>query len=307
MPNINTPIEKIEGVAWRPLLEQYSLTLGAAVLIGIGGHWFAKWISRGVDRALERAHVEPLSRLFIRNLVYAILLVVTGAAVLQTLGVPPTSLIAILGAAGLGIGLALKDSLSNIAAGVLLVVQRPFHVGDIVQIAGQEGRVTQVRIFVTYLRTLDNRVVAIPNSLVTTQPIINLTNQPTRRIEIPIGVGYDDDLNLARSTLLGIANSTDGVLENPAPEVLVTNLSESSVDLMLRAWVNSGDTATVKSELIIAVRNELMAKGLNIPYPQRDLHVYHSNADGTPLNAIAASVEHDGDGDKPDVPKPAAK
>ena len=277
---IQSEIQKLEGVEWRPLLQQAGLTALTALLIGVGGYWLAKLIARLVDRALIKANVEPLSRLFLRNLTFAMVVVLTAVAVLQTLGVPPASLMAMLGAAGLGIGLALKDSLSNIASGVLLVVQKPFQVGDVVEIAKQEGRVTQVRMLVTYLRTLDNRTVAIPNSLVTSQPIVNVTHQPNRRTEITVGVGYGDNLAQAQSALLKLAASTMGVLKDPAPEVIVGNLAEGGVDLILRAWAPSEDLSRVRSELLKGIHDQLMLKELSIPYPQRDLHVHHHNPEG---------------------------
>lgn len=300
---IDTPIEKIEGVAWRPLLEQASIKIVAALIIAVAGYWLAKWASRLVDRALTRANVEPLSRLFLKNLMYAVLLVLTATAVLQTLGVPATSIMAMLGAAGLGIGLALKDSLSNIASGVLLVVQRPFHVGDVVQIAGQEGRVTQVRMFVTYLRTLDNRVIAIPNSLVTSQPIINNSNQVNRRVEVKVGVGLTDDVDQARSLLLQITESVPGVLTTPAPDVIVSNVTTSNIELTVRAWCATADNLEVKSNLIAALQQGLKRNDMTL-YPQRELKVTHSGADGQVIDGIVQSEASDmtNDGSTPTNP-----
>lgn len=300
MPLITQDLEQARRVDWQAALETLGLRAIGAIAIAVIGVWLVRWIVRGIDRVLQRADVEEISRLFLKNLFYAVLLVMVGVAVLQQMGVPPASLLAMLGAAGLAIGLALKDSLSNIASGVLLIVQKPFHVGDVVQIAGNEGRVTQVRIFTTGLRTLDNRDIVIPNSLVTNAAIINMSRQPTRRFEVKVGVGYDDDLNLARTTLLNIAKSNSRILDEPAPVVLVNNLSESSVDLELRAWVNSIDLIEVRSEVTQAVRERLIEKGLNIPYPTRDLHVYHHDAEGRDLMDVVKSVEHDGDGDYPD-------
>ena len=301
---ITPNLEKAQGVDWQAALETVGLRALGAIVIAIIGVWLVRWIVRVIDRVLQRASVEDISRLFLRNLAYAVMLVFVGVAVLQQLGVPPASLLAMLGAAGLAIGLALKDSLSNIASGVLLIIQKPFHVGDVVQIAGNEGRVTQVRIFTTGLRTLDNRDIVIPNSLVTGAAIINLSRQPTRRFDVKVGVGYDDDLDLARKTLLSIAQSNPKVLKDPEPNVLVTNLSESSVDLELRVWVNNGDLIEVRSNVTQAVREQLMAKGLNIPFPTRDLHVYHHDAEGRDLMQVVKSVEHDGDGD---FPEPGSK
>ena len=305
IPLLAERIESARQVDWNAALQTLGLRAAGALLIALIGVWLVRSLVKGLDRVLTRANVEPISRIFLRNLAYAVMLVFVGIAVLQQLGVPPASLFAMLGAAGLAIGLALKDSLANIASGVLLIVQKPFHVGDVVQIGGHEGRVNQVRIFTTGLRTLDNRDIIIPNSVVTSEAIINLSRQPTRRIDIAVGVGYDDDLSLARSTLMNIATSDSRVLRDPEPLVLVNNLSESSVDLELRFWVDADDIAEAKSDINQQVRDQLMAKGLNIPYPTRDLHVYHHDADGRDLMQVIKSVAHDGDGDYPDPQKKA--
>nr|WP_158637195.1 mechanosensitive ion channel domain-containing protein [Arenimonas daejeonensis] len=204
---------------------------------------------------------------------------------------PTTSLLAVLGAAGLAIGLALKDSLSNIASGVMLIVLRPFRAGDAVVIAGQEGIVEQVRIFQTLLRTYQNHDVILPNSQITTAPIINYTARAQRRIDLPVGIGYNDDLAEARAVLLGLAARNSRVLKDPAADVLVTRLGESSIELVLRAWCATPDYVEVRSELIEAMAREFSNAGISIPYPQRDLHVYHHDADGRPLAQVTAAVD----------------
>jgi len=202
----------------------------------------------------------------------------------------------VLGAAGLAVGLALKDSLSNIASGVMLIVLRPFRAGDHVVAAGQEGTVLEIRVFQTRLRAFDHRVVILPNSQITTAPIINYSALPQRRFEVSVGVGYDDDLQQARAVLLQIAHDEALVLDEPEPVVRVVNLGESSVDLVLHAFANNADFVEARSRVIEAVRNELIGHGLNIPYPQRDLHVYHSDADGRPIaDILLRGVADDGD------------
>lgn len=277
---------------WSTVLANWAI----AAIIVLLGYWLAKWVSRMVYRALARSHVEHTLAGFLRNVTYAVLMVVVFVAALQKIGVPTTSVLAVVGAAGLAVGLALKDSLSNIASGVMLIVLRPFRDGDHVLAAGQEGTVEEVRIFQTRLRTFDNRVIVLPNSMVTTAPIVNFTAKPQRRIDIAVGVGYDDDLKQARAILLKIATDNPRVLKQPEPFVQVTQLAESSVNLTLFAWAATTDFGSVKSELTEAVRTEIIGHGLNIPYPQRDLHVYHHNADGTPLSDIVyKSVADDGD------------
>ncbi len=280
-----------EEVDWLQVLGNWC----AAAIIILVGYWLAKWISRIVHRALSR-HVELTLANFLRNLVYAVLMVVVLIAALQKVGVPITSLLAIVGTAGLAVGLALKDSLSNIASGVMLIVLRPFRDGDYVQIAGLEGTVEDVRIFQTRLRTADNRLIVLPNSTITAAPITNFTAKPQRRIDISIGVGYDDDLKKAREVLLKLAAAHPKVLREPATTVLVDKLGESTVDLILQAWTATPDYTTTRSELTEAIRVQLIDNGLNIPYPQRDLHVYHYNGDGKPLSEIVVkSVADDGD------------
>ena len=293
---VEASLDKLKSFDFLGLAQAWGLKLLGAAVILLLGMWLARRLSRTLDRTFERTHMEATLRGFLRNIAYAAMLVIVIVAALQSLGVPTTSVMAVLGAAGLAIGLALKDSLSNIASGVMLIVQRPFHVGDFVQAAGLEGTVDQIRVFQTRMRTADNRTVIVPNSLITTAPIINFTANPQRRVDITVGVGYEDDLKVAREVLLGVATANTLVLAAPAPEALVTTLAESSVNLELRAWVNTPDFPRVRSELTTAIRDGLIARGLNIPYPQRDLHVYHRDADGRPLaEVLARSVADDGD------------
>ncbi len=279
------------GLLSQALASDWLLRIGLALLIAGLGMWLARALSRGLDRVMGRFGVEQILRDFLRNLAYAIGLIVVFVAALDALGVPTTSLLAVLGAAGLAIGLALKDSLSNIASGVMLIVLRPFRAGDAVVLAGQEGIVEQVRIFQTVLRTYQNHDVILPNSQITAAPIVNYTARAQRRIDLPVGVGYDDDLSKARSVLLDIAAAHEKVLKEPAADVLVNNLGESSVDLVLRAWVNTPDFAATRSDLIESVGREFARAGVSIPYPQRNLHVFHHDAEGRPLAQLTSAIE----------------
>ena len=265
--------------------------VAVALAIAVVGLWLARLLSKALERVMTRFGVESILRDFLRNLAYAIGLVVVLVAALDSLGVPTTSLLAVLGAAGLAIGLALKDSLSNIASGVMLIVLRPFRAGDAVQIAGQEGIVESVRIFQTVLRAYQNHDIYLPNSQITTAPIVNFTSRGERRIDIAVGVGYGDDVRHVRSVLLGIARAQGEVLAEPAAEVLVSSLGESSVNLSLRAWVKTADFLAVRSALTEAIHRDFAQAGVSIPYPQRDLHVYHHDADGRPLAQITSAVE----------------
>ncbi|WP_225591120.1 mechanosensitive ion channel domain-containing protein [Pseudoxanthomonas sp. PXM03] len=306
LPDIPTEptllLNELRGIDWLQLLETWGLKLLAAAVIFLVGMWLAKRLSAGLERVLGRTHADATLGGFLRRASYAAMMVLVIITALTSLGVNPTSMLAVLGAAGLAVGLALKDSLSNIASGVMLIVLRPFRDGDFVQAGGLEGIVEEVRIFQTRMRTLDNRLIVLPNSLITTAPIINFTAKPHRRIDIPVGVGYDDDLKQAKQILLKIAQDHPLVLQDPAPSVIVSKLSESSVDLILLAWAKTKDFGETKSDLTEAVRTEIIGNGLNIPYPQRDLHVYHHNSDGTPLtDIITKGVADDGDVAKPAV------
>lgn len=293
-------LAELKGIDWMGMAQTAGLKLLGALLVLLVGIWIAKRLSNALDRAMARGHMEATLRGFLRNIAYAGMVVVVATSALFTLGVSPASVLAVLGAAGLAIGLALKDSLSNIASGVMLIMQRPFRVGDYVQAAGIEGTVDQIRVFQTRLRTIDNRTVVLPNSLITTAPIVNFTANPRRRIDIAVGVGYGDDLQAARQTLLDAAAAHPKVLKEPAPEVLVTGLGESSVNLELRVWAKTGDVLHTRSDLNEAVRNDIIGRGLSIPYPQRDLHVYHHDADGRPLSDVLVnSVADDGDAVRP--------
>lgn len=289
---------ELRGIDWLQLLEAWGLRLLAALAIFVVGRWMARRLSAGLGRVLGRASVDSTLSGFLGNIAYAVTLVLVIMTALAAIGIPTTSMFAVLGAAGLAVGLALKDSLSNIASGVMLIVLRPFRAGDHVVIAGQEGTVMEIRVFQTRLRAFDHRVVILPNSEITTAPIINHSQLPQRRFEITVGVGYDDDLQKARDVLLQIAHRDPKVLDDPAPVVRVVNLGESSVDLTLFGFARNEDFGDARSRVIEAIRNELVGNGLNIPYPQRDLHVYHSDADGRPIADILLRGVAD-DGDRP--------
>lgn len=288
----SVPLTTHGGIDWWQVLQNWA----AAIAILLIGWWLAKWIARVIRRINTRARMDATLNGFLSNLAYALALMIVGIAALDKLGVPIASAVTILGTVGLAVGLALKDSLSNIASGVMLIVLRPFHVGDTVIVAGLEGIVEEVRIFQTRLRTADNRVIVLPNSSITTAPITNLTTRPQRRIDITVGVGYEDDLKQAQRILLDIAGKNAFVLEQPAPFVQVASLGDSSVNLTLFAWANTGDVGSARSQLLESIRDDIVASGLSLPYPQRDLHVYHHDADGRPLaEVLSKPVGDDGD------------
>lgn len=255
-------------------LADKAIDFGVAIIILLIGWWLARRVANLMDAALQRMQAEEILRSFLRNVVFVALMVVVVIAALQKIGVPTTSLLAMLGAAGLAIGLALKDSLSNIASGIMLIVQRPFKAGDSVQVAGVEGVVEQVRIFTTRMRTYQNELIVLPNSEITTKPIVNLTSKPVRRADISVGIDYAGRIDHARDVLLALAKANPSVLRKPATDVLVAGLGESSVDLVLRAWIKTEQFVETRSQLTEAIHTAFAEAGIGIPFPQRDVHVY---------------------------------
>lgn len=268
-------LSKLQEIDW----PQIALTWIGALLILFIGLRVARWISTLAERALTRAQVEATAVMFLRKVAYVILLVVLILAVLQVIGIPMTSMIAVLGAAGLAIGLALKDSLSNIASGVMLVSLKPFRAGDVVRIAGETGKVESVSIFQTRLRGADNQTIVLPNSLITTDAIVNLTPDVKRRIEIVIGVSYSDDIEAARAAALGVMLADERVLEEPPADVLVYELADNAVNLGIRCHVRNDDFFVAKCELTERIKLAFDKVGVSIPFPQRDVHMYHHVAD----------------------------
>lgn len=256
------------------LILGWALQLLIAFAIFIIGRWTARAVTRTFRRLLEMRHVEATLVTFLGNLVYAVMLAAVVIAALDALGLPVTSLIAVLAAAGLAIGLALKDSLGNFAAGVMLVMFRPFTKGDVVQVAGVNGKVEEVGIFSTIIKTSDNTLIIIPNGQVAGDTITNFTALDTRRVSLVIGVGYDDDLKVVRSVLERICADHPLVLDDPEPGIALTNLGDSSVDFAVRAWTRTEDYWAVRSDLLESAKTELEASGCNIPYPQTDVHLH---------------------------------
>lgn len=258
---------------WLPLLGQWGANIAAAVLILVIGIRVARWLLRLFDRAFARMGADQILATFLHNVIYGGLLVVIVLAALDRLGVPMTSLFAVVGAAGLAIGLALRDSLANIASGVMLITLRPFRAGDYVNIAGIDGTVEHVGVFQSALRTVENHVVVLPNGQITGVPIVNYTAKPIRRIDVPVGVAYDSDIRTARAVLLTVAKAHPKVRAEPCSDVLVTALADNSVNLVLRAWVDTPDYVSTRSDLIEAVHRELTAASIGIPFPQREVHL----------------------------------
>ena len=252
---------------------EYGLNLIGAIAIFVFGKWIARRIASLIKTVMEKAEVDATLVRFSENLIYILLMVVVILAALNTLGVQTTSFVAILGAAGLAIGLALQGTLGNVGSGVLLIMFRPFKVGDVVSAGGETGSVEAISLFATTLNTPDNKVVIIPNSTVTSGNITNFSAKETRRVDLVFGIGYDDDLKLAKATLEEIIGSDERVLKEPEPFIAVSELADSSVNFVVRAWVNSGDYWGVHFDTIEKVKLTFDEKGISIPYPQMDVHL----------------------------------
>ena len=264
----------LENSDFQQLTLGWGLKIITALLIFVVGRWISRWVVKAFRRTLELAEMDVTLVSFLGNVVNAVLLTAVVITALQSLGMPVASLVVVLGAAGLAIGLALKDSLGNFAAGVMLVMFRPFTRGDYVEVAGVAGTVQDVRIFSTILTTSDNRQITVPNGQVAAGTITNYNAHDTRRVDLVFGVGYDDDLKVVRNVLERICREHPLVLDDPATKILISNLGDSSVDFNVRPWCKTGDFGTVKGDLLETAKVELEAAGCNIPYPQTDVHLH---------------------------------
>lgn len=211
---------------------------------------------------------------FFNKLIYYALLTAVVIAAADQLGIKTTSFIAILGAAGLAIGLALKDSLSNFSSGLMLILFRPFKVGDVVSAGGVTGTARVIDIFSTIILTADNQKVIVPNSGITSGVITNINAEPTRRIDLTIGIGYGDDINKAKMILTELIQAEERILTNPAPQIAVAELAESSIQIVVRPWVLTSNYWDVRFNLIEKIKHSFDDKGISFPYPQRDIHIH---------------------------------
>jgi small conductance mechanosensitive channel len=249
------------------------LQILAAIFIFYIGRMIAKAVSRFIERTLVARAVDKAVVAFVASLIYAILLVATVLMALSQIGVQTTSFIAILGAAGLAIGLALQGSLANFASGILIILFRPFKSGDFIDAGGVSGTVDKIEIFQTMMRTPDNKRVIVPNAQITGGSITNYSSEPLRRVDLVIGISYDSDLRKAKQILEDILKSDERVLPEPAASVKVAALADSSVNLNVRPWVNSADYWGVYWDTLEKVKLIFDEQGIGIPFPQMDIHI----------------------------------
>ena len=250
----------------------FAINLAIALLILVVTVFASRWASQAARRALSRVRGfrhDPTVLSFAVQVVRVVVLIVGLIAVLQRLGVQTTSIIAVLGAASLAVGLALQGTLSNVAAGVMLLVLRPYRVGEVIDLNGVSGTVQRLDLFTTTLTNANNHRITVPNSKVLSDVVINLTGQRTRRIEINFGVGYGDDLNQARAVLAAVASAHEKVLKDPLPWTGVTGLLDSAVQITLHAWVNAPDWWQTQADLMQGGKEALDAAGIEIPFPHQ--------------------------------------
>ncbi len=249
-----------------------------AIVILIIGLWGAKKVKALFASMLTKKEVDATLISFFSSMLYGAIVVFVVIAAIGKLGVETTSFAAVIAAAGLAIGLALQGSLSNFASGVLLILFKPFKAGNVIKAGGEMGVVVEVGLLTTELKTPDNIKIIMPNSAIMGGSITNLSAHPTRRVDMVVGVGYGDDLNKAKQVMLDLLTADERVLKDPAPQVEVANLNDSSVDFVVRPWVNSADYWGVKFDFTKAVKETFDAEGISIPYPQQDVHMFQENA-----------------------------
>lgn len=257
---------------------EYGLKIIAAILIFVIGKWAVKKITALTKNLMIKANIDKTLVEFSESLIYFALLLMVILASVNALGINTTSFVAIFAAAGLAIGLALQGSLSNIGGAVLIIIFRPFQVGDFIEAAGATGTVEDINLFSTIIAPLDNRTIIVPNGAIVAGNITNFSKKPNRRVDHVFGIGYGDDLKLAKETLLQIMAEDDRVLSEPAPFVGVGELGDSSVNFTFRAWVNTADYWDVYFDMVEKVKLTFDEKGISIPFPQMDVHVSKENS-----------------------------
>jgi small conductance mechanosensitive channel len=250
------------------------INLVTAIVIFFVGKWIVNLVVKGMLKAMQKGDMDITLRRFVANLARMLLMLFVIIAAIHQLGIQTASLIALLGAAGLAVGLALQGSLSNLAAGVLIVLFRPYKVGDWIEGGGVSGAVEEVQILTTVLKTGDNKRVIIPNSQIMGTTITNYSANETRRVDLVVGVSYGDDLDKVRTELEGLVAADERILKDPTVTIAVSELADSSVNFVLRPWVKTADYWGVYFDLTEAIKKRFDEVGISIPFPQRDVHIH---------------------------------
>jgi small conductance mechanosensitive channel len=256
------------------IVTEYGLDVIGAIAILIIGWIASKWAHGAVSKALNRSDkVDAMLTGFFASLAKYLVLIFTGLMVLSQFGVQTASLIAVLGAAGLAIGLALQGTLSNVAAGVMILIFRPFKIGDYVEVAGQAGTVKAVTLFISELSTPDNVQIIVPNSQVWGSSVVNYSFHDTRRVDLALGISYEDNIEMAVAAINQTIGADDRVLKDPEPMVAVSELADSSVNFVIRVWCDAADYWALKFDMTRALKEKMDSEGISIPYPQQTVHM----------------------------------
>lgn len=256
------------------IVTTYGPKLLAAIVTLVIGLWIVKLIVRGVGKGLDKSSVDTALKSFLKSLVSILLKVMVYITALGMLGIEMTSFIAVLGAAGLAVGLALQGSLANFAGGVLILFFKPFKVGDFIERGSESGTVERIDILHTVLNTPNNQTIVIPNGQLANSPVKNYSTKDTRRADFAVGIGYNDDVKKAREVILRVLNEDERTLKEPEPIVVLTNLGDSSLDLSARAWTQTSEYWGFFWDNMEKIKEELDKAGIEIPYPQRDVHLF---------------------------------
>lgn len=260
---------------------KYGVDLIGAIVLLVIGWTIASWARRSVRHALEDVpRMDDTLKPFLAKLVWYVVMVFVLVAVLSQFGVQTTSLIAVLGAAGLAIGFALQGTLSNVASGVMLLFLRPFNTGDYIDAGGIAGTVVEISLFSTEIKTSQGLCLIVPNKIIWESPITNFSRNPTRRFDITVGIGYGDDVDGAMDLLMGLLTGDGRILDDPEPLVMIEELGDNAVIINLRAWAKSGDSSAAVRGLKKAIKVELEAAGYTIPFPRRDIHIVSGDQPG---------------------------
>ena len=271
--------EIIEGVV--AITIEYGVDIVGAIVLLVIGWTVAGWARRGIRHALERVpRMDETLKPFLAKLVWYVIMAFVLVAVLSQFGVQTTSVIAVLGAAGLAIGLALQGTLANVASGVMLLFLRPFNIGDYVDAGGIAGTVVEIGLFNTEIKTRAGLCLIVPNKIIWESPITNFSRNPTRRFDITVGISYGDDVNGATDLLMGLLTGDERILDDPEPLAVVEELGDSAVIINLRAWTRAEDFWAAVWDLKKAIKVEFEVAGYSIPFPQRDIHIVSGDLPG---------------------------
>jgi small conductance mechanosensitive channel len=258
------------------LVAAYGLKVLGAIATLVIGVWIARWLARIAGKVLDKRSVDPTLTKFASSLVKITLITFVIISAISQVGIETTSFVAVIGAAGLAVGFALQGSLSNFASGVMLIIFKPIKVGDYIEGGGAAGSVEVIGIFVTTLVTPDNKVIYIPNSGLTGSNIVNYSAKDTRRVDMVFGIGYSDDIDKAKSAIQAVLGADSRILKDPAPQIVVSELADSSVNFNVRPWVNSADYWGVYFDVTEQIKKQFDEQNISIPFPQRDIHTFQN-------------------------------